>query len=90
MRTDDCRSWRERIGALVLGQLDRDERSATEAHLEDAPPVVPRLTHLRRWPRSSPEPTPIDSPRPPPRPRASATASPGGSRPSVVTRAAGA
>jgi hypothetical protein len=37
MRTEDCRHWRERIGALVLGQLDPDERAATEAHLDGCP-----------------------------------------------------
>jgi len=37
MRTEDCRIWRERIGALVLGQLDPDERAATEAHLDGCP-----------------------------------------------------
>src|SRR5919198_2968188 len=34
MRAESCRDWRERIGALVLGQLDPDERAATEAHLD--------------------------------------------------------
>jgi hypothetical protein len=29
--------WRERIGALVLGQLEPDERAATEAHLDGCP-----------------------------------------------------
>jgi anti-sigma factor RsiW len=37
MTADECRVWRERIGALVLGQLDADERSATEAHLDGCP-----------------------------------------------------
>jgi hypothetical protein len=37
MRADECRIWRERIGALVLGQLDGDERTATEAHLDGCP-----------------------------------------------------
>ena len=37
MKTEDCRIWRERIGALVLGQLDGDERGATEAHLDGCP-----------------------------------------------------
>ena len=37
MRAEDCRQWRERIGALVLGQLSEDERFATEAHLEGCP-----------------------------------------------------
>jgi anti-sigma factor RsiW len=37
MRAEACRVWRERIGALVLGQLDREQRAATEAHLEGCP-----------------------------------------------------
>ena len=37
MRTEECREWRERIGALVLGQLPEDERFAVEAHLEGCP-----------------------------------------------------
>jgi hypothetical protein len=53
MKTEECREWRERIGALVLGQLAEDERFAVEAHLEGCPacraeaealaPVVPML-----------------------------------------------
>ncbi|HEY7150740.1 MAG TPA: zf-HC2 domain-containing protein [Solirubrobacterales bacterium] len=46
MRTDDCRIWRERIGALVLGQLDGDERSATEAHLDGCPACRAEATAL--------------------------------------------
>jgi anti-sigma factor RsiW len=34
MTAEGCRAWRERIGALVLGQLDAEEGAATEAHLE--------------------------------------------------------
>jgi Putative zinc-finger len=34
MTAEGCREWRERIGALVLGQLGPTERAATEAHLE--------------------------------------------------------
>jgi hypothetical protein len=37
MTAEGCRVWRERLGALVLGQLDPDERAATEAHLEGCP-----------------------------------------------------
>jgi anti-sigma factor RsiW len=37
MKADDCREWRERIGALVLDQLPADERFAVEAHLEGCP-----------------------------------------------------
>lgn len=34
MKAEGCRFWRERIGALVLGQLDPDEQAATKAHLD--------------------------------------------------------
>jgi hypothetical protein len=37
MTAEDCRIWRERLGALMLGQLDPQERAATEAHLEGCP-----------------------------------------------------
>ena len=32
--TEDCRTWRERLGAYALDQLEPWERAATEAHLE--------------------------------------------------------
>jgi anti-sigma factor RsiW len=31
---NDCREWRESLGAYALGQLEGDERAALEAHLE--------------------------------------------------------
>jgi hypothetical protein len=34
MSTEDCRPWREQIGALALGGLWPDEKAALEAHLE--------------------------------------------------------
>jgi Putative zinc-finger len=37
MTADEHRIWRERLGALVLGQLSDSERAATEAHLEGCP-----------------------------------------------------
>ena len=53
MKPEQCRQWREQLGALVLGQLTEDERFAVEAHLEGCPacraeaealaPVVPML-----------------------------------------------
>ena len=41
MKAEGCREWRERIGALLLGQLSEEERFATEAHL-DGCPALPR------------------------------------------------
>ncbi len=37
MTAEECRPWRDRIGALVLGQLDPDERASTEAHIDGCP-----------------------------------------------------
>jgi len=37
MKAEGCRDWRERIGALLLGQLPEEERFATEAHLDGCP-----------------------------------------------------
>jgi anti-sigma factor RsiW len=34
MKADDCRSWREELGAFALDQLDADDRAAVEAHLD--------------------------------------------------------
>ena len=67
MTADDHRIWRERLGALALGQLDPDERAATEAHLEgcaacraEAEALAPMAVVLRRADpaRLSPSPSP--------------------------------
>jgi anti-sigma factor RsiW len=34
MSSTQCRSWREQIGAFVLGHLDLDEQAALKAHLD--------------------------------------------------------
>lgn len=34
MRTEDCRHWKEALGAYALGHLSREERAGVEAHLE--------------------------------------------------------
>jgi len=34
MKTDDCRHWKESLGAHALGHLPDDERAGLEAHLE--------------------------------------------------------
>jgi Putative zinc-finger len=67
MRADDCRAWRERIGALALGQLDAEERASMEAHLDGCPgcraeaeALAPVATMLSRADpdRLTPVPTP--------------------------------
>jgi hypothetical protein len=37
MKTDNCREWRESLGAYALGHLADDERMSLEAHLEGCP-----------------------------------------------------
>ena len=90
MTADDCRIWRERIGALVLGQLDADERTATEAHLEGCPDCRAEAEALSPMAAmlSRADPDRLSPPRPPR--RISAIGSPGGSRPSAAPRAGGA
>jgi hypothetical protein len=70
MRTDECRIWRERIGALVLGQLGPEERAATEAHLEGCPDcraeanaLAPMAAALRRADPERLSPTPSPPPQ---------------------------
>jgi hypothetical protein len=69
MRTDQCRVWRERLGALVLGQLGPEERAATEAHLEGCPEcraeanaLAPMSAALRHADPERLSPTPAPSP----------------------------
>ena len=69
MTTDECRIWRERIGALALGQLGPEERAATEAHLEGCPEcraeadaLAPMATVLRRADPERLAPTPAPPP----------------------------
>ncbi len=37
MKTDNCREWRESLGAYALGHLPDNERTSLEAHLEGCP-----------------------------------------------------
>jgi anti-sigma factor RsiW len=37
MKTDDCRDWRQLLGAYALGDLGAEERAGLEAHLEGCP-----------------------------------------------------
>lgn len=69
MTTDECRVWRERLGALVLGQLGPEERAATEAHLEGCPDcraeadaLAPIAGVLRRADPERLAPTPMPPP----------------------------
>jgi hypothetical protein len=46
MTTEQCREWRESLGALALGQLPEEERAALEAHLEGCPECRAELDSL--------------------------------------------
>jgi hypothetical protein len=37
MTAEECRRWKQALGAYTLGRLDADERAALEAHLESCP-----------------------------------------------------
>jgi Putative zinc-finger len=37
MKTDDCRHWKEALGAYALGHLSNAEKAGLEAHLEGCP-----------------------------------------------------
>src|SRR3954452_5610678 len=65
MTADDCRAWRELLGAYTLGQLPDSERAAMVAHLEGCPDcraeaaiLSPMATMLRRAGPAGPAPTP--------------------------------
>jgi hypothetical protein len=46
MKTDNCREWRESLGAHALGQLEEEERRGLEAHLEGCPECRAELEQL--------------------------------------------
>lgn len=69
MRTERCREWRESLGALALGQLPEDERTAVEAHLEGCPDCRAELESLQSVARLMPLADPgrfAEAPSPPP------------------------
>lgn len=46
MKADNCRHWREWLGAHALGKLDAEERAGLEAHLEGCPECRAELASL--------------------------------------------
>jgi anti-sigma factor RsiW len=46
MTTEQCREWRESLGAFALGQLPVEERAALEAHLDGCPECRAELESL--------------------------------------------
>jgi hypothetical protein len=69
MKTEDCRPWRESLGAYALGQLGDGERIALEAHLEGCPgcraEAEALLAVARLLPLADPARIETPAPRPP-------------------------
>lgn len=66
---NDCREWREALGAYALGQLQRDERAGLEAHLDGCPQCRAELALLEPVAQMLPHADPArfeSAPQPPP------------------------
>ena len=66
---NDCRDWRELLGVYALGQLEGDERSGLEAHLEGCAQCREELALLEPVARMLPHADPErfeSAPQPPP------------------------
>lgn len=69
MRTDDCRHWKETLGAYALGHLPDEERAGLEAHLEGCAACRAEAESLRAVSRLLPHADPArfgPAPQPPP------------------------
>jgi hypothetical protein len=66
---NECREWRELLGAYALGHLEGDERAGLEAHLEGCPGCREELAALAPVARMLPHADPARfelAPQPPP------------------------
>jgi Putative zinc-finger len=66
---NDCREWRELLGAYALGQLRGDERAGLEAHLDGCPQCRAELALLEPVAQMLPHADPArfeSAPQPPP------------------------
>src|SRR5215218_4047559 len=66
---NECREWRELLGAYALGHLEGDERAGLEAHLEGCPGCREELAALAPVARMLPHADPARfelAPEPPP------------------------
>jgi anti-sigma factor RsiW len=66
---NECREWRELLGAYALGHLDGDERAGLEAHLEGCPGCREELAGLAPVAKMLPHADPARfelAPQPPP------------------------
>ncbi|MGN6557475.1 MAG: anti-sigma factor family protein [Solirubrobacterales bacterium] len=66
---NECREWRESLGAYALGQLEGDERAGLEAHLDGCPQCRAELALLEPVAQMLPHADPAhfeSAPQPPP------------------------
>jgi Putative zinc-finger len=67
---NECREWRESLGAYALGQLSADERAGLEAHLDGCPQCRSELASLepvaKMLPHADPAQFESAAPVPPP------------------------
>jgi acyl-coenzyme A thioesterase PaaI-like protein len=66
---NECREWRESLGAYALGQLEGDERAGLEAHLDGCPQCRAELALLAPVAQMLPHADPArfeSAPQPPP------------------------
>ena len=68
MKTDDCREWRQLLGAYALGHLGPEERAGLEAHLEGCPACRAEAESLEPLARLLPLADPARFERPAPQP----------------------
>ncbi len=69
MRAEDCRHWKEALGAYALGRLSAEERAGIEAHLEGCAACRAELSALAAVARLLPHADPEHfgpAPQPPP------------------------
>ncbi|HWA53353.1 MAG TPA: zf-HC2 domain-containing protein [Solirubrobacterales bacterium] len=69
MKTEDCRHWKEELGAYALGHLSREERAGVEAHLEGCATCRAEAESLMSVARLLPHADPAQfgpAPQPPP------------------------
>jgi len=69
MKTDDCRHWKEGLGAYALGHLSREESAGVEAHLEGCAACRAEVDSLMSVARLLPHADPAQfgpAPQPPP------------------------
>jgi hypothetical protein len=68
MKADNCREWRQLLGAYALGHLDAEEQAGLEAHLEGCPACRAEAESMDSLARLLPLADPARFERPAPQP----------------------